>query len=207
MDTRTPQRVLPGWIALVEILHRIEQHPYHWPTGRTIFQKIAYVATVQGLPTHLSYQRGSYGPFAPEAKSMLTRLVNNGLIREERLGQMLHVKVGPTFQDARRLYAQYLAEWEPIIARVADLFVRVDTRQAEMVATVISAARSAHKPDSQPPEECDVLRAVMDWKQRRKPPLDEKEVAWTIRNLAALGWLDVRASRDLPVAEEEMLCA
>jgi hypothetical protein len=52
-----------------------------------------------------------------------------------------------------------------------------------------------------------VLRAVMDWKQRRKPPLDEKEVAWTIRNLAALGWLDVRASQDLPVAEEEMLYA
>ncbi len=41
----------PAWVGLVEILRRIEAQPYHWPTGRTIFQKIAYVATREGLPT------------------------------------------------------------------------------------------------------------------------------------------------------------
>ncbi len=33
----------PAWLGIVEILKRIEQQPYHWPVGRTIFQKIAYV--------------------------------------------------------------------------------------------------------------------------------------------------------------------
>jgi hypothetical protein len=41
----------PAWVALVEILARIEQQPYHWPVGRTLFQKITYVATNEGLPT------------------------------------------------------------------------------------------------------------------------------------------------------------
>lgn len=35
------QRVKPAWVALVDILRRLEQQPYHWPVGHTTFQKIA----------------------------------------------------------------------------------------------------------------------------------------------------------------------
>ena len=45
------------------------------------------------------------------------------------------------------------------------------------------------------------LDAVMDWKQWRRPPIDRALVASTIRNLAALGWLKVHASADLPLRE------
>jgi hypothetical protein len=45
----------------------------------------------------------------------------------------------------------------------------------------------------------------MVWKQKRRPPLNELEVAEAIRNLAALRWIDVQASADLPVPEEAML--
>ena len=34
-----PKWVRPAWVALVEILKRIEEQPYHWPVGRTRFQK------------------------------------------------------------------------------------------------------------------------------------------------------------------------
>lgn len=200
-----PQRMLPAWVALVEILDRIDQQPYHWPVGRTTFQKIAYVASREGLPTGLHYERRSYGPFAPEMKPLLTRLANHGLIREERLGEMFHVRPGPTFPDARRAYAADLARWESIIERVVDLFVRLDTHRAEVVATVMSAAQTVPTPEDAAPTECDVLRAVMAWKQRRRPPLDEREVAETIRSLAAMGWLNVRASRDLPVSEDTLV--
>ena len=70
------EHIKPAWVALVEILNRIENQKYHWPVGRTIFQKIAYVATEEGLPTDLHYQRSSYGPFAPELKRAMTGLVN-----------------------------------------------------------------------------------------------------------------------------------
>jgi O-acetyl-ADP-ribose deacetylase (regulator of RNase III)/uncharacterized protein YwgA len=198
----TPEKIKPAWVAVVEILSRLEQEPYHWPVGRTTFQKIVYVATQEGLPTGLHYQKSSFGPFTPELKSDITRLVNNGLIREEQLGRMFAVKVGPTFADARKAYINDLAQWESIIEKTADLFMRMETRQSEVVATVLFAANMLVNRKKEQPSEKEVLNEVMEWKQRRRPKLDDKEVAYTIRNLAALSWLKVRPSSDLPISDE-----
>jgi len=199
------QRVRPGWIGLVEILKRIEEQPYHRPVGRTIFQKIAYVATAEGLPTGLLYERGSFGPFTRELKGVTTRLVNNGLICEEKEGRMFVVNAGKTFADARMVYAEKLEQWNSIIEKVVDLFLRMDTRQAEIVATVLFTARSLERDNDEQPTERQVLEAVMQWKQKRKPPLTESDVAWTVRNLAVLDWLHVKASADLPLTEDDLL--
>jgi len=200
----SPEFIQPGQVAVVEILNRIEQEPYHWAVGRTTFQKIAFVATLEGLPTGLQYQKGSYGPFSPEVKKLITKLVNNGLIREERLGKMFSVKVGPTFQDARQAYEADLQRWEATINRVADLFMRLKTSQSEIVSTVLFAAQTLHGDKKEQPTETDVLTEVMNWKQRRRPPLEVGEVAYTIRNLAALRWLKVRPSADLPLPPEDL---
>jgi uncharacterized protein YwgA len=199
-----PERIKPAWVALVEILRRVEQEPYHWPVGRTTFQKIAYIATQEGLPTGLEYQKSSFGPFSPELKGVITRLVNNGLIREEQLGRMFAVKVGPTFEDARKAYLSDLAKWESIIEKASDLFMRMQTRQSEVVATVLFAANMLSKRINDQPSEVEVLNEVMQWKQRRRPPLDKNEVGYTIRNLAALKWLKVKPSPDLPIPDEIM---
>jgi len=199
-------RMKPAWVALVKILEDIESERYHYPVGRTSFQKIAYFATESGIPTGLSYRRGSYGPFAPELKGLITRLANNGLIREERLGQMFAVKTGPTFQDACRAYEPELAQWKDTIQAVADLFMRMRTQQAEVAATVHFAAKAvAARKKGERPSESEVLSEVMSWKQKRRPPLKEAEVAATIRHLSMLGWLKVTPSSDLPVSEEAVL--
>jgi uncharacterized protein YwgA len=197
-----PERVKPAWVAVVEILSRLEQEPYHWPVGRTTFQKIVYIATQEGLPTGLDYQKSSFGPFSLELKGVITRLVNNGLIREEQLGRMFVVKVGPTFADARKAYMNELARWEPIIEKTTDLFRRMQTRQSDVVATVLFAANALANREKEQPSEAEVLTEVMEWKQRRRPKLDDKEVAYTIRILAALKWLKVKPSLDLPIPEE-----
>jgi len=205
-DLTSPvERVKPAWIALVEILRRIEQQPYHWPVGRTMFQKITFIATEVGLPTGLGYKRGSYGPFSPDVKPLMVKLINNGLIREERMGQMLTLKIGPTYEDARRAYEHDLGSWEEIIDRVADLFMRMNTERAEVAATVRFAANELAASREQQPSEREVFDAVMDWKQWRRPPIDRALVASTIRNLAALGWLKVHASADLPLPEAATL--
>lgn len=200
----SPSRINPAWVALVEILDRVEKEPYHWPVGRTTFQKIAYFATESGIPTGLHYRRGSFGPYAPELKALITRLANNALIREERLGQMFAVKVGQTFADARRAYKCELERWDDVIEKLADLFIRMNTQQAELVATVHFAANSLTAAGQKKPTEGDVLVEVMKWKQKRRPPLNEAEVALAIRHLSMLGWLDVK-SADLPFTEEEAL--
>jgi O-acetyl-ADP-ribose deacetylase (regulator of RNase III)/uncharacterized protein YwgA len=197
-------KINPAWVALLEIVARIEHEPYHWPVGRTTFQKIAFFATESGLPTGLRYVKGSYGPFASELKPLLTRLVNNGLSREEKLGQMFAVKPGPTYPDAVRHYAEDLKRWEAVIDRIADLFLRMRTQQAEIAATVYFAARSLQAKTSEKPSEVDVLEEVKRWKLKRRPPLQEADVAQAIRSLAALHWLDVKPSKELPLPHEAL---
>lgn len=196
-----------SWVALVEIVNRIEQQPYHWPIGRTIFQKIAYVATNEGLPTRLSHRRGSFGPFSQELKNVEAKLINNGLLQEERQGKMFMVKVGPNFHRVRQKYAPAFERWAKVMDKTADLFMRVNTDQAEVIATVLFAAHELSPDRKAPPTETEVLQAVMQWKQKRRPPLDEITVASTVRNLGMLRWLNVKASADLPLPEEEGLAA
>lgn len=204
--TSINNKIESGLITIVEVLARIEKEPYHWPIGRTMFQKIAYFATELGLKTGLSYSRGSFGPFASDLKFKITKLVNNGLIKEEQLGRMFSVSPGPTFQDAVKIYKEEIQKSQPIIERLIDLFLRINTtHQAELAATVHFAARSFQKEHGETPSETDVLNGVMEWKQRRKPPYDRSEVAKTIRNLASLKLISVKSSRDLTVAEEVLV--
>jgi uncharacterized protein YwgA len=198
-----PRWIPAEWVGLVDIVRRIENEPYHWPIGRTTFQKIAYVATAEGLATGLFFERGSYGPYSPGLKALQIRLVNNGLIQESRHGQMLQIRVGPTFGDARSAYADTLGKYEALLERVADLFLRMTTLQAEITATVLFAGRSLRQTARELPSERDVLNEVLQWKQRRRPPLNTQEIALAVRNLAALGWLQARASADLPISDVE----
>ncbi|MFZ5800060.1 MAG: type II toxin-antitoxin system antitoxin DNA ADP-ribosyl glycohydrolase DarG [Candidatus Omnitrophota bacterium] len=198
-----PKYIRPEWVALVDIINRIEAQPYHWPIGATMFQKVAYIATEEGLNTGFEYRKGSFGPYASEVKSMISRLVNNGLIIEERLGRMLRIRPGKTFEDARKAYEKDLKPLEGIISKTTDLFLRLNTHQSEVVATVVFAERQLRYKPKTVPSERQVFNDVMKWKIRRRPPLSEEEVADTIRNLAALGWLNVTASDDLPVSKEE----
>ena len=207
-DARTVQSAInPAWVALVEILHRIEAQPYHWPTGRTIFQKLAYVATRQGLPTGFVYQKGSFGPFSRELKNAETKLVNNNLLQEERYGKMFLVKSGPNFDRVRKEFRHSLDKWMPIIEKTTDLFMRVNTDQAEVIATVMFAADALKTEKRSVPTETEVFDAVLRWKQMRRPRLDEASVASTIRNLGMLRWLDVKPDATLPVPEEESIPA
>jgi O-acetyl-ADP-ribose deacetylase (regulator of RNase III)/uncharacterized protein YwgA len=197
----------PAWLALVEILHRIEAQPYHWPTGRTIFQKLAYVATRQGLPTGFVYQKGSFGPFSEDLKNAEAKLVNSNLLQEERHGKMFLVKTGPNFDRVRKDFQVSLDKWMPIIEKTTDLFMRVNTDQAEIIATVMFATDAFKMEKRAVPTEVEVLEAVLRWKQKRRPPLDETDVASTIRNLGMLRWLDVKPDATLRVPEEESISA
>lgn len=199
-----PHWIQAGWVALVDILRRIEEQPYHWPVDRTTFQKIAYVATEEGLPTGLNFRAGSFGPYSKDLKRLTTLLVNNGLIREEQMGRMFAVKIGRTFPDARKAYLRELDRWDAVLDRVSDLFLRMSTNEAEITATVLFAGRSLGRTKGEQPAEKEVVDAVMEWKQRRRPPLDVQTVAYTTRSLAALGWLRVTASPELPIPAEEL---
>lgn len=191
------ERIGPAWVALVEILKRVQDQPYHWPIGRTRFQKMAYVASAEGLPLDLEFSRGSYGPHAKDLKNSLSRLMNNGLITEHRRGSMFEVLVGPAYSAARDSVGDKLQMWETIIGKVADLFMRTSTRETEVIASAMFVAKEFVDAGRQSYSEKDVLSGVLEWKQQRRPPLEEEEVAAAIQSLASLNWLDVEPSPEL----------
>ncbi len=194
---RPATRIEPGFITIVEVIYRIENMRFHWPIGRTTLQKIAYFGTHLGLKTGLKFHRASFGPFAPDLKVKLTRLVNNGLIEEERIGNMFVVKAGKTYIVAKKLYEKAYLEDEEIIDRLTDLFSRMNTQQSELAATVHFARETMKLSNGTKPTEAQLLNEVMEWKKRHRPPYDRVEVAATIRNLAMLRWLDVRSSVEI----------
>lgn len=198
-----PESKIPAaWVALVAIVARIHGERYHWPVGRTSFQKIVFFATELGIPTGMRHERGSYGPFSPAVKGLITKLVNHQLLIEQRLGRMLALEPGPTYQDAIGAFRSELEKWEPIIEQVADLFLRMRTQQAEVAASVFFAARSLAERVGSEPSEREVLEEVRRWKQRRRPPLDDQEVATAIRSLNLLRWLHLPVSQDLPLPKD-----
>ncbi len=201
-----PQWVPAEWVIVAEIVKRIQDEPFHPPIGRTVFQKIAYVATERGLTTGIDFKRASFGPFAQNLKRLEARLVNNGLIQEEANGRMQQITVGPTFDAARAAYQDDIEWWEPVIEETVDLFLRLDLTGAEIVATTLFAARELAATEDQPTERM-VFDAVMEWKKRRKPALSEAAVAMTIRALAERGWLAVQSSGDLPLPVPELMYA
>ncbi|MBO0792964.1 MAG: macro domain-containing protein [Ktedonobacteraceae bacterium] len=198
-------KINPAYIGLVEILARIEQEPYHWPVGRVTFQKITYFATTLGLPTGLHFERGSYGPFSPDLRPLITRLVNNGLIQETQLGRMFAVKPGPTYRDAANAFQTELTQWETIINRITDLFLRMHTQEAEVAATVHFVAQVLDREAVNTVSETTILEGVKHWKQKRRPPLNDEEIAQAIRDLNLLGWIKAKPSSELPLAQEAAL--
>ncbi len=200
----SPQ-LAPGWVALVEILDRVTREPHHWAVGRVAFQKMAYFATLAGIPTTLEYKRASFGPYARELKQVTTRLVNNGVIRERRMGRLFAVEPGPTFRDARKAYRAQLGQWDEQIAKVTDLFLRIRSDQSEVAATVAFAAQSLSESLGRKATEREVYEEVLRWKLRRRPSVSQAEVALAIRGLGMLGWLSLTPSWDLPVEEEVLV--
>lgn len=189
---RTPPHAMQdSSIALVAILADIEESFYHWPVGRVMLQKIAYFATVGGLPTGLKFETASYGPFAPGLKREIARLQNNGLVREERRGQMFEVVVGPTFAAASVQAHDYLIQWREVVERVSNLFAHFDTRQAEVAATVHYAAADLRAKLDRAPFAHEVIKAVEKWKIRRKPPFTFENIGQAIVSLATQGWIEV----------------
>ena len=131
-------------------------------------------------------------------------MINNGLLVEEHTGRLILIQVGPTFPDSARLFGPQLRQWEPIIERIADFFLRMRGQDAEIAATVHFASQRLLERMTDATEN-DVLHAVMMWKQRRKPPLGDGDVAQSIRNLNLMGWISVMPSKDLPLAQPDPL--
>jgi O-acetyl-ADP-ribose deacetylase (regulator of RNase III)/uncharacterized protein YwgA len=197
---RKHEKMNPEWVVLMEVLRELERQPYATPVGRTIFQKICYVVTEMGVQTGFDFAKGSYGPFADEVKLALHDFANRNWIQEQRLGQMIALRVGPEYEKERFKYEAIVKRHERKIAKTVDLFSRIkNTDQAEEVLTVLFASRQLKraKPHQEVAER-DLFEFILDWKKAWRTEGKQQAVASAIRNLVMLGWMRLQFSESLP---------
>ncbi len=196
---RRMEKMLPGWVAIIEVLKQLEDQPYAPPVGRTIFQKICYVVTELGVPTGFEFGKGSFGPFSADVKPALHDFANRNWVQEKPFGRMVAMSVGDQFSKDRSKFASEIERYRKSIDKTVDLFSRIkDTEQAEEVLTVLFASRQVKKGNKDADiEEQQIFDYVLDWKQAWNVPAKREAVADAVRNLALLGWIRVRPSNSM----------
>lgn len=192
-----------AWVALLEVVSRLQEQPYANPVGRTIFQKISYIFTEQGVDTGFRFKQGSYGPFSAEVKEALGVFANANLIQEQQLGRMTALRIGTEYEAVRTKFVDQIRPLENKINKTVDLFSRIkSTAQAEEVTTVLYAARKL-KSDGKDESvsEIDIYDYILEWKKDWKSEDKREAIASAIRNLEMLGWLRLQYSESLPVGD------
>jgi O-acetyl-ADP-ribose deacetylase (regulator of RNase III)/uncharacterized protein YwgA len=193
---RRQEKLNPQWVVLMDVLRELGEQPYASPVGRTIFQKICYVATEMGVDTGFHFKKGNYGPFADEVKVALHEFANRNWVQEEQLGQMMALRVSPQYIQDRSRYADVLEKHSRRIAKTVDLFSRIkNTSQAEEVLTVLFASRELKQRQPQKEiEERELLDYILDWKKTWRTDEKKQALMSAIRNLVLLGWMRLSLS-------------
>lgn len=183
-------KVKQQWYLILETVRQLNSREYSLKVGRTIYQKICYVLTRNGVDTGFSFSKGSYGPYSADVKKSIVALSNANLIIEKSLGRMVSLSVSKDFSVQKEKFSD--EEWNAL-TKTVDLFGRIkSTEQAEMIATVLYSYDELAKVENTVSDIC-LYNYVIDWKPYWK---DEKnfEVCDTINNLAMMSQIKITHS-------------
>ena len=181
-----------NWDLLMYVVQQLSNNRYSLYVGRTIFQKICYIMTRQGIETGFVFSKGNYGPYSKDIEDALTVLFNSNILQETSVGKMMHITVCDSFVLDKSLYSQRDMD---IVDRTIDLFSRVkNTAQAEMIATVLYSydCLSRVSQDNKIMDHA-IYDFVVDWKPLWKIKKSD-EICDTIFNMCSLGWLSASYS-------------
>jgi len=186
-------RINSKWYLILFVVKALNERKYALKVGRTIYQKICYILTRNGVETGFIFSKGSYGPFSSQVKDSINALANANLIVEKQLGRMISLSVS----DGVEIHKDDFSDEEINAAKkTIDLFGRVkSTDQAEMIATVLYSYDQLAK-EKKVISDKDVYEYVLDWKPRWKSE-KEFELCETIQNMAMLSLMKISCSGDL----------
>jgi len=197
---RKYKKIKPSWIALLEVINKLEKQPYATPVGRTVFQKICYVMTELKVDTGFTFHPNNYGPFSQDIKEVLSVFANSNLIYEKQMGKMTALKIGSEYGKIKSSFEAIINKYKKEIDKTTDLFSRIkNTDQAEEVATVLYATRDLKKnaTNSEVSEQA-LFDYILNWKKDWASKEKKEKLASTIRNLQMLKWLKLKYSSSLP---------
>ena len=178
------------WFLILEAIKEINSNRYSLKVGRTIYQKICYVITRNGVNTGFKFNKGSYGPYSVDAKNSIIRLANSNLITERVCGKMVLLKVSDEILVDKDDFSD--KEWNAM-KKTVDLFGRIkSTEQAEIMSTVLFSYDKLSDAKSKISDK-DVYDYVMSWKPHWEKE-KSYEVSDTIHNLAMLAFISIEHS-------------
>ena len=186
-------RVNSKWYLILQVVKELNERKYALKVGRTIYQKICYVLTRNGVDTGFVFSKGSYGPFSSQVKDSITALANANLIVEKQLGRMIALSVSDGVEIHRDKYTEKELE---AVRKTVDLFGRVkSTEQAEMIATVLYSYDQLVQ-DKTDVSDKEVYDYVLSWKPHWKTE-KEFDLCDTIQNMAMLSLMNIKCSGEL----------
>lgn len=201
---RISNEIRPGWVAILEIIYRLERLKYSLSVGSTVFQKICYVATLSGLPTGFVFKKGKYGPFSPDIQTVYLILGRENLIKVENAQNLHKVITGHQYHVSRDKFLPIIQAHEDEIQHIVDLFSRINnTDQAEEVGTILFALETLTADNKDLVSEMKFYDYVLAWKQQWATEQKRLSVANTIRELAAMKWIRLDYSAELPVGSDD----
>lgn len=184
-------KVNPKWYLLLEAIRELNDRKYSLKVGRTIYQKLCYVLTRNGVNTGFKFTKGNYGPYSVQVKDSITALANANLIREQTLGRMVMIRVSDDVVIHQEAFSQ--EEWTAM-EKTVDLFGRIkSTDQAEMVATVLYSY-DALNDGKHIVNDIDVYDYVMSWKPHWKQD-KSYDVCEAIVNMAMFSLISVNCTK------------
>ena len=196
----------PEWAVLIEVLHRLRRQPYSKPIGRKLFGSICHIMTNLGLDMGFQTIRGSSALPNTELREIINVLANNNWIAERRRGSATILEVGFQYEEERRKFLDIISPFEGKIAKTVDLFSRIkNVRQAEDVATVIRSIQALKRTyGSVNVSEQDLFDYIANSAKKSMEHEERQfELADTIRNLEMLGWVKLRFSESLQIANRQ----
>jgi len=187
---KNSSRINPKWYLILEAVRELNGRTYSLKVGRTIYQKICYVLTRNGVKTGFSFVKGTYGPYSVDVKNSITALANANLIVEQTLGRMVSLSVSDDVIISEDRFDS--DEWKAM-KKTVDLFGRIkSTDQAEMIATVLYSFDELSDGEKRISDK-DVYDYVISWKPHWSKEKNY-EVCDTIHNLAMLSLISVSHS-------------
>lgn len=180
------------WFCILEILYQLNLNKYSSYIGRTMFQKLCYLSTIEGLQTQFSFHQGSYGPYSPQVKEAYSVMANSMLICEVRKGKMDAVLTTGNFEKIRKEKVDLFNKNRYIIEKMIDLFTRIkDTAQAELYTTIIFAYKDLIKNQKDITEK-ELFDYILKWKAHWKYIEKLQDIDNAIRDLAIMKYISVK---------------
>lgn len=187
------KKVNENWLLVLKLVKELEGSKYSVKVGRTIFQKICYVLERYGTNLELSYNKGTYGPYSPDIKNMITILSNNNLIHEKKYGNMLLLSVTTDFIFDPSIFSK---KDKDNANKTFSLFRRIkDTEHAELITTILYSYDELKKSNQQVSED-EIFDYIFKWKKRYNNLESEIRIHEIIEHLAFQQLISVTPSKN-----------